>query len=74
MDITFNISFLAFLLKSIKSQENEERSLELHGYLIKNYKDSLLSLFYHLIFLIRRLFIAASIHIFQDFPYVQAII
>jgi hypothetical protein len=45
--------------------------METYGYLIQNYKDSLFGAYYHVLFLLRRLCIAGSIHLFYDLPYIQ---
>jgi hypothetical protein len=57
--------FLASIIKSIKS------NLETYTYLTKNYKDSIVCRYYHVFFLIRRLSIAASIHLLHKYPYIQ---
>ncbi len=57
--------FLAIIIKSIKS------NLETYTYLTKNYKDSIVCRYYHIFFLIRRLSIAASIHLLHHYPYIQ---
>lgn len=72
--MTISPFFLASLLKSIKCQVDQDDYLQLYGFWIKNYKDSVFSVYYHVVFLIRRLSISASIHLLEDCQYIQSII
>jgi hypothetical protein len=64
--------FLAIIIKSIKLDSSNNSNLETYTYLTKKYKDSIICRYYHVFFLIRRLSIAASIHLLHNYPYIQS--
>lgn len=63
--------FFASIIKSIKLDLDTDSTMLKYGFLIKNYKDSILCVWYHVLFLIRRLSIVASVHLLDDSPYIQ---
>lgn len=56
----------------MKLDLDTDRVIDEFGYLTKNLKGSIYCVYYHVLFLIRRASIVASVHLLHDFPYVQA--
>lgn len=63
---------MASFIAGNKQNLNEEELMSSYGYLVKDFKLSVYSVYYHVIFLVRRLSIAASINFLNEVPYVQS--
>lgn len=63
--------FLASFLLGKKDQFNYEEFVEKYGILVKDYKGSLFCLYFHVIFLVRRLCIVFSVYLLKNWPAAQ---
>ena len=66
--------FLASFIIGKKLLLDDEEFCKLYGYLVNNLKEDAKSVFYHVLFLVRRLSIVASTNLLNSSPYAQTII
>ncbi len=66
--------FLASFLTGNKENIGDEEFVGAYAYLARDFKEKVLCVYFHVIFLIRRLVLVGSIHLLQDYPLTQVII
>jgi hypothetical protein len=66
--------FLASFLKGNKDNIKDEEFINAYAFLVRDFKEKVHCIYFHVIFLIRRLILVASVHLLHNLPLAQVII
>lgn len=66
--------FLASFLIGNKQNLSDEEFISSFAFLLRDFKESIFCLYFHVFFFVRGLIIVVSVHLLYDFPLTQVII